>query len=80
METVTYTDIVNKTNSLYKINAFNVAAALTKHFNINFISPYIKIPEIIFPNSDSYYTMLASEKSLSKNWDNSVEDSAWAHL
>lgn len=80
METLIYTDTGSKTNSLYIINSFNEATALTKHFNIDFISPYLKIPEIIFPNSDSYYTMLASEKSLAKNWDNSIEDSAWAHL
>jgi len=78
MTTLTYTE--NISNSLYTFTAFNHASVLTKHFDINFVNPLIVIPISIFPDSDSFNTMLASEKSLAKNWDNSIEDKAWAHL
>ena len=30
--------------------------------------------------SEGYYTMLASERSLAKNWLTKEEDEAWEHL
>ena len=40
----------------------------------------IIMPDSIEPPSESFLTMLASEDVLKKDWDNPIEDEAWAHL
>ena len=61
-------------------NTFDLDLVFTTIADLNINIPEFKEHKIIDLNSESYLTMLASEKVLKKDWDNPSEDDAWKNL
>lgn len=77
--TIEISNIVDSTS--FPLNYRNGSNFICKNIFLEFLPEW----NIIFPKlegiySESFLTMLASEKVLSKEWDTPEEDEAWADL